>query len=491
MTTSDAPRNPASLHGKGSPTGVNTPAPASAPGNGSGSSRLTARRFLIIGDAALQKSVRDILFEADIQATLGLAENYLMGLGQMAVEPPAVVIGRTHILEDSAEATAAAMRRLTPEARLILVARPEDESEAVRALTAGFDEYVLDPVDPDELMQAIEEPVALLDDADARKAAMSPEPRGTPVREAPVLSVSPTSLAAPVVPPPMVEAAADELGDVDLVEQVLHEQRGVREMALRMIASRSGVPGLVWSETASQVPLGHAVVPIEFQARKLGFLYAPAPANTVQLGAWAAWLARWLALDQRVQELSDLAMRDELTGVWNRRYFNQFLGKIMDRAAEERFRVTLLVFDIDDFKIYNDRYGHGAGDEILRESARLMQSVVRTNDVVARVGGDEFAVIFWDAEGPRQPNSQHPQNAVDCARRFQRAIVDHRFPKLLKEAPGTLTISGGLASFPWDGRTPEELLTLADVRALQSKRQGKNAITFGPGADHCLIHPGK
>ncbi|MEP0764213.1 MAG: hypothetical protein HRF48_15895, partial [Chloroflexota bacterium] len=58
----------------------------------------------------------------------------------------------------------------------------------------------------------------------------------------------------------------------------------------------------------------------------------------------------------------------------------------------------------------------------------------------------------------------------------------HRFPKLLHDAPGTLTISGGLASFPWDGRTPKDLLHLADAMALQSKRQGKNAITFGPGA---------
>jgi diguanylate cyclase (GGDEF)-like protein len=144
--------------------------------------------------------------------------------------------------------------------------------------------------------------------------------------------------------------------------------------------------------------------------------------------------------------------------------------------------VTLLVFDIDDFKLYNDKYGHGTGDDVLRETARLMLSVVREHDVVARIGGDEFAVIFWDNEKPRKPHSEHPHDVVAAARRFQDAICSHRFPKLLDKAVGRLTVSGGLASFPWDGRTPDELLDRADAMALQSKRQGKNAITFGTGA---------
>jgi len=71
---------------------------------------------------------------------------------------------------------------------------------------------------------------------------------------------------------------------------------------------------------------------------------------------------------------------------------------------------------------------------------------------------------------------------LDCAKRFQAAVCRHEFPKLLDEQPGTLTISGGLASYPWDGRTPTELLARADAMALRSKRQGKNAITLGPGA---------
>ncbi|MEX0741247.1 MAG: GGDEF domain-containing protein, partial [Phycisphaeraceae bacterium] len=205
------------------------------------------------------------------------------------------------------------------------------------------------------------------------------------------------------------------------------------------------------------------------------------------LAAHAAWLARWLMLGRHLGQLNEMAMRDSLTQVWNRRYFEQTLRVLVDRARAERFRVTLMMFDIDDFKDYNDQYGHGAGDEILCETARLMQSVVRRQDVVARIGGDEFAVIFWDAEPPRggggaEGKSDHPVSVRRAAERFQKAVCEHRFPKLAEQAPATLTISGGLASFPWDGRTPEQLVKLADEMMFESKEQGKNAITFGPGA---------
>ena len=101
---------------------------------------------------------------------------------------------------------------------------------------------------------------------------------------------------------------------------------------------------------------------------------------------------------------------------------------------------------------------------------------------VARIGGDEFAVIFWDAEPPRRESSEHPHSVRTAAERFQKAVCQHRYPKLAEQAHGTLTISGGLASYPWDGQTPEQLIDLADEMLLESKKQGKNALTFGPGA---------
>ncbi len=203
------------------------------------------------------------------------------------------------------------------------------------------------------------------------------------------------------------------------------------------------------------------------------------------LGEHAAWLAGWLTLAAQQDQLRRAAFTDELTGAWNRRYFTRYLGASIAHAREARHHVSLMVFDVDNFKSYNDRFGHAAGDEILSEMVRLLGSVIRPTDRVCRIGGDEFAVIFHDPEGPRKPGAAAtpgPASVAQIASRFQKQVCEHRFPRLMDEAPGTLTISAGLATFPWDGTTPEALLERADELALQSKRQGKNVITFGPGA---------
>jgi len=305
-------------------------------------------------------------------------------------------------------------------------------------------------------------------------------------------------------------AGPREIGDVDLVEQLLIDRAAWPELAVRVIRQRLGEAEIHWRhqpeadlDAASGDAQDDAMTPasttkagssepairedstsasVAWRQRSFGTLHAPATVDQAGLVAWGAWLARWATLADQMDRLNRMAFRDQLTGVWNRRYFERFLRRVVDRAARRRFHVTLMVYDIDDFKQYNDRYGHAAGDEILRETARLMRSLVRGHDIVARVGGDEFAVVFWDRDERRRPGSQHPEDVRAAAQRFQKAVCEHRFPKLLDDAPGTLTISAGLAGFPWDGRTAQELWDLADQMMLRSKAQGKNAITFGPGA---------
>jgi len=222
--------------------------------------------------------------------------------------------------------------------------------------------------------------------------------------------------------------------------------------------------------------------------RVFGTLAGGEASDTGALGAWSDWLANWLALKEQQEQLRAAAFVDDVTGAWNRRYFDRFLSAAMKHAGEHGHSVTVLYFDIDDFKKYNDAYGHAAGDEILRETVRLLQSVIRPTDRVCRIGGDEFGVIFHEPDGPREPDSKPPASIWSIAMRFQRQVCEHRFPKLLGEAHGTLTISGGLASFPIDGTTPEELVCHADQLSIQSKRQGKNAITLGHGAEQvCRI----
>lgn len=187
-----------------------------------------------------------------------------------------------------------------------------------------------------------------------------------------------------------------------------------------------------------------------------------------------------------LEHLEKLAVEDDLTGLKNRRYLRQFLKQILQYAEKEKLNVTLLLFDIDNFKLYNDQYGHPVGDEVLRQVGKMIKSSCRTHDVVARVGGDEFAVVFWDlplpiqeggtAEERRKLVSEHPRETIFMAQRFRRQLSMAKLSVLGASGKGHLTISGGLASFPKDGKDEQELFLLADQAMLHAKRSGKNRI---------------
>jgi diguanylate cyclase (GGDEF)-like protein len=183
-----------------------------------------------------------------------------------------------------------------------------------------------------------------------------------------------------------------------------------------------------------------------------------------------------VASARRTEALHKLAITDHLTGAYNRRHFYHITDHILRQAKASQFRVTLLLYDIDNFKHYNETYGHAAGDEILRDTAMLMKRTSRSHDVVARIGGDEFAVLFWDVEAPRRPQSKPLEDFFMLAERFRLAVSSHSFASLGPEAQGVLTISGGLANFPADGDSCRQLLRAADHALRNIKRSGKNGI---------------
>ncbi|MCD4831370.1 MAG: GGDEF domain-containing protein [Anaerohalosphaeraceae bacterium] len=193
---------------------------------------------------------------------------------------------------------------------------------------------------------------------------------------------------------------------------------------------------------------------------------------------------------QKIEILEKLVMEDELTCVKNRRFAAEFLRQIIERTKKESIHITVLTFDIDNFKEYNDRYGHPVGDSILKQVAVLMQKCCRKQDVIARIGGDEFAVVFWSTqkneqtktENPhlqderRNPQSQHPSEAEIISERFRTELNKTDLPALGAYGKGTLTISGGLARFPDDGATAQQLLSQADSALMDAKRSGKNRV---------------
>jgi len=191
------------------------------------------------------------------------------------------------------------------------------------------------------------------------------------------------------------------------------------------------------------------------------------------------------ALETRIRHLERLATTDDLTGLKNRRYLWEFGRQVLERARLTGGRVTLLLFDIDNFKHYNDVYGHPTGDEILRQAGILMQRCCRSHDVVGRIGGDEFAAVFWDEPREqtdeveserRSPRTDHPKEVIYIAKRFQKEFGNAELHLLGPEGQGILTISGALAGFPGDGATIQELFERADAALLEAKRCGKNRI---------------
>ncbi|MFD2090582.1 putative bifunctional diguanylate cyclase/phosphodiesterase [Blastococcus deserti] len=150
------------------------------------------------------------------------------------------------------------------------------------------------------------------------------------------------------------------------------------------------------------------------------------------------------------------ARADDLTGLANRRAFNEVLERSLARRPDDR-HLALLIVDLDDFKAVNDSLGHHYGDELLRLAAPRIQQAVRSGDVVARVGGDEFAVLLADADGPL---------AVRIAERLRAGF---RRPFQLGSRSLVIAPSVGIALVPDDGREPVELLQHADLAMYEAK----------------------
>ncbi len=390
-------------------------------------------RVVVVGDPGLAQQL-----PADGAAVVCVGD-YLHALGELSAGGVRAIVGRLDAMAGEVESTVRAVRRLDGEVPMLLITHAAGEPEAQHAVRLGCNDYFIEPLRPGELTEAM---------------------RAAPRRQ---LAITPGA-DAPTDGSPVIAA-------------MLAAHGSPREALAQWLSDHAGAPVEL---TEADDPRPGA--PLQHGGHTIGKLVGDS-ADDDRLAAVAGDAARWLALIEQHEQLRYEADHDELTGAWNRRYFDRFFDDILNRAHEHRFRVSLMIFDIDDFKVYNDSYGHAAGDDILREATNLMRSVVRQHDVVARIGGDEFAVIFWDAEAPRKEHSEHPNTIATAARRFQKAICEHKFPKLADLAPGTLTISGGLAGYPWDGRSREELMRIADEMLLRSKQQGKNALTFGPGAE--------
>lgn len=162
--------------------------------------------------------------------------------------------------------------------------------------------------------------------------------------------------------------------------------------------------------------------------------------------------------------LEELSLRDELTGLFNRRYFNLRLGEEIRRSLRYSRKFSLIEIDIDNFKNYNDKYGHPEGDILLKEFSSLLSKQCRDVDLAYRIGGEEFYILMSETD---------KEGAYIFAERIRNLTESYNFgnPEIGERQS---TISIGIATFPEDGTAPDEITAAVDSALYTAKKEGKN-----------------
>ena len=176
-----------------------------------------------------------------------------------------------------------------------------------------------------------------------------------------------------------------------------------------------------------------------------------------------------LRLKRQNDMLKEMVNIDGLTGIYNRRHFNEELIKSWDLSLRFRTTITVVLMDIDFFKQFNDNYGHLSGDDCLQRVAQALSAVVgRQTDLVARYGGEEFVGLLTNTD---------PEGAIHVAASFNQAVAALQIPHEKSTVSDHVTISVGVATIvaKEDG-SPDELIALADQCLYQAKERGRNQV---------------
>jgi GGDEF domain-containing protein len=443
--------------------------------------RMAHERILLIGDTSRQ--VLPALAQAMPAAQVTHVSNWFEGIAELAGGSYTSILAATEPIERRPEAAVRTLRQLAGEGRLLLFGHPTLEPISRKMLDFGADDYLVTPANALELQQMFGSPPLRLTTTPSEAAVEADD--GEPAVVAPPSKMS-LLMGLPV-------------SDI-LLDSLVQQPHNAASAAVRRLDDHLGPTMQLTYGSPEQPapPAPEGLLTLSHMVRAnneaIASLHLTMPRDEEESAArhFLAQLAHLVGkigtLQDRHNRLQKLAITDDLTEVYNGRYFRHFLQRILEKARLMRFPVTLLLFDIDNFKEYNEKYGHSAGDEILKQTAALMKRCCRDHDLVARLsgGGDEFAVVFWEKEGPRQPHSPHtgtpgrpPQTPLQIFDRFRKLLSTQDFQGLGKAGQGLLTISAGLAVYPYDAHDAESLIEEADRRLMfGAKKAGKNSIVL-------------
>lgn len=417
---------------------------------------LTRDRLLVIAEKPrMAKLVRQRYPNCDVIS----AENMLDGIAQLSKVRVRAVIAQVDSTQASLTDAVAGLREAAGEqARVLLCCNPDDEPGVRMAAGAGADDYMIYPPESAELDSAL----GFVRDERNRVTAQP----AFGVAELRMITDAVTGLDGEPY------ALLCKLADLTRTAMGATACRVVADGSAATSGGAAFEPSLVESIRVDNRVIGQ----ISIGPRESGY----AAGDVEKLGLYARLVGQLIQAASAQRDWRQRALVDEMSGLYNRRYAIEFLDRVLERSRRERLRVTVLLFDVDDFKTYNDTYGHDAGDEIIRHIGCLFKSHCREHDVVTRYGGDEFLVIFWDADEPRVAGSIHPTDALSVLDRFKAALRDRPCQGIGEDARGQVTISGGLASYPWDAADSRELICRADQALLMAKKAGKNQVlVFG------------
>jgi diguanylate cyclase (GGDEF)-like protein len=461
--------------------------------------RLSPERVLLIGDEDRQMyaTIAQGMPTAHVRSVATLFD----AIAELAYDQYTTVLAAAEPMERRPEAAVKTLRELGGDSRLLLYGHPTLEPLSQKMMDFGADDYLVTPVTAGDLLQVmgarklrLQGSGAIPDQADktlATSPAAEPEPD--------------TSIHADV---PLTEIVLESLvkSPQNCVDEIVNRINAALPSVLKLEISAANAPapsGAPVAESGSRVVTLNAPADTANGAENFPHsihLLTPNDYDPAAAMAFLTELSRYLGSAQVLQDrhnsLQRMAITDDLTGVANGRYFRHFLAKIIEKAHVMCFPVTLFLFDIDNFKRYNDEYGHVVGDGILKQTAALMRRCVRDHDLVARISGDEFAVVFWEKEGPRQPRdarpvvaNRTPKETQEILNRFRRLVSTQDFPGLGPGGKGCLTISGGIAVYPWNANDADGLIDAADKQLMfGAKRSGRNSIHLVGG--ECLPPPG-